>query len=139
TVRGRDGCRIPMPWRGDTPPFGFSASADTWLPIPAEWESLTVENQLLDPDSTLSFFERALEIRRSHPGFAGEAIEWLQARRDTLAFARGDHGLRCVLNAGKQSIPLPDGEPILTSTPLVDGKLPANAAAWLVSSSEPRG
>ncbi|MDT7733558.1 MAG: alpha-glucosidase, partial [Mycobacterium sp.] len=42
TVRGRDGCRIPMPWRGDTPPFGFSASADTWLPIPAEWESLTV-------------------------------------------------------------------------------------------------
>jgi len=35
TVRGRDGCRIPIPWRGDTPPFGFSASADTWLPMPA--------------------------------------------------------------------------------------------------------
>jgi len=139
TVRGRDGCRIPMPWRGDTPPFGFSTSADTWLPIPAEWESLTVEKQLRNPDSTLSFFERALEIQRSHPGFTGEAIEWLPAPRDTLAFARGDHGLRCVLNAGKQSIPLPDGEPILTSTPLVDGKLPANAAAWLVSSSEPRG
>jgi alpha-glucosidase len=139
TVRGRDGCRIPMPWRGDTPPFGFSTSADTWLPIPAEWESLTVEQQLLNPDSTLSFFQRALEIRRSHPGFTGAAIEWLQSPRDTLAFSRGDNGLRCVLNAGKQPIPLPDGEPILTSTPLVDGKLPANAAAWLVSSSEPRG
>jgi alpha-glucosidase len=47
--------------------------------------------------------------------------------------------LRCLLNAGKQLIPLPDGEPILTSAPLVDGKLPPNAAAWLVPSSEPGG
>jgi alpha-glucosidase len=139
TVRGRDGCRIPIPWRGDAPPFGFSASADTWLPIPPEWESLTVEKQLLNADSTLSFFQRALEIRRSHAEFTGEGIEWLEAPRNTLAFVRGDNGLRCVLNAGKQPIPLPDAEPILTSAPLVDGKLPPNAAAWLVPSSEPRG
>ncbi len=102
TVRGRDGCRIPIPWRGDTPPFGFSTSTDTWLPIPPEWKSLTVDKQLLDPDSTLSFFERALEIRRNRVEFNGEGIEWLQSPRDTLAFARGDDGLRCVLNAGKQ-------------------------------------
>jgi alpha-glucosidase len=139
TVRGRDGCRIPIPWRGDTPPFGFSTSADTWLPIPPEWESLTVEKQLLNADSTLSFFQRALEIRRTHFGFTGDGIEWLDAPRGTLAFARGDDGLRCVLNAGKQPIPLPDGEPILTSAPLLDGKLPPNAAAWLAPSSKPRG
>jgi alpha-glucosidase len=137
TVRGRDGCRIPVPWRGDTPPFGFSTSADTWLPIPPEWESLTVERQLLNADSTLSFFQHALEIRRSRVEFAGDNVDWLDAPRDTLAFARGDDGLRCVLNAGTQPIPLPDGEPILTSAPLVDGKLPANAAAWLVSSTDP--
>ncbi len=139
TVRGRDGCRIPIPWRGDTPPFGFSTSADTWLPIPPEWESLTVEKQLLNADSTLSFFQRALEIRRSHIEFTGEGIEWLEAPGDILAFARGDDGLRCVLNAGKQPIPLPDGEPILTSAPLLDGKLPPNAAAWVVPLPEPRG
>jgi len=23
TVRGRDGCRVPIPWEGDAPPFGF--------------------------------------------------------------------------------------------------------------------
>jgi alpha-glucosidase len=138
TVRGRDGCRIPIPWRGDAPPFGFSTSAGSWLPIPSEWESLTVEKQLLNADSTLSFFQRALEIRRSHVGFTGDGIEWLEAPGDTLAFARGDDGLRCVLNAGKQPIPLPDGEPILTSAPLLDGKLPANAAAWLAPSSKGR-
>lgn len=130
TVRGRDGCRIPMPWRGDTPPFGFSTNDDTWLPIPPEWESLTVEKQLLTSDSTLSFFRRALELRRSHDEFTEDSIEWVDAPADALAFTRG--GLCCILNAGERPIPLPDGEPILTSAPLIDGGLPANAAAWLV-------
>jgi alpha-glucosidase len=135
TVRGRDGCRIPIPWRGETPPFGFSTSADTWLPIPPAWESLTVEKQLLNADSTLSFFQHALELRRSRAEFAGERIEWLEAPQGALAFARDD-GLCCVLNAGKRPVPLPDGEPILTSAPLVDGELPGNAAAWLVRPSD---
>ena len=64
TERGRDGCRVPMPWEGDAPPFGFSANPDTWLPIPPEWAALTVEAQLARPDSTLSFYRRAIELRR---------------------------------------------------------------------------
>ena len=35
---GRDGCRVPLPWSGDAPPFGFSPAAATgppWLPQPA--------------------------------------------------------------------------------------------------------
>jgi alpha-glucosidase len=132
TVRGRDGCRIPIPWRGDTPPFGFSASADTWLPMPPEWESLTVERQLLNADSTLSFFQRAIEIRSSHVEFAGEDIDWLDIAPDALAFARHGGGLRCVLNTGKRPLPLPDGEVLLASAPTDDGTLPANAAVWLV-------
>ena len=125
TVRGRDGCRIPIPWRGDTPPFGFSASADTWLPMPPEWAALTVEKQLADADSTLSFFQHALEIRRSRAEFAGEGIDWLDIAPDALAFARDGGGLRCVLNTGKRPLPLPDGEVLLASAPTVDGKLPA--------------
>ena len=46
TRRGRDGCRVPMPWGGDAPPFGFSENPETWLPIPPEWSALTVERQL---------------------------------------------------------------------------------------------
>jgi alpha-glucosidase len=137
TVRGRDGCRIPIPWRGDTPPFGFSASADTWLPMPPEWAALTVQKQLADADSTLSFFQHALEIRRSRPEFAGDGIDWLDLAPDALAFARHGGGLRCVLNTGKRPLPLPDGEVLLASAPTVDGKLPPNAAAWLASPSDP--
>ena len=132
TVRGRDGCRIPIPWRGNTPPFGFSTSPDTWLPTPPEWATLTVEKQLDETDSTLSFFRRALEIRRKRVEFTGNRVAWLAAPRGALVFARGDAGLRCVLNAGNKPLRLPPGEVLLTSAPPTSGKLPPNAAAWLV-------
>jgi alpha-glucosidase len=130
TERGRDKCRVPLPWSGDTPPFGFSTCADTWLPMPADWAELTAEKQSADPDSTLSFFQRALELRRSRAEFSGDDIEWLQASSDSLAFRRGG-GLICALNAGGDAMPLPAGEIILSSAPPVDGKLPPDAAAWL--------
>ncbi|MGH3532015.1 MAG: DUF3459 domain-containing protein, partial [Mycobacterium sp.] len=130
TERGRDGSRVPIPWHGDTPPFGFSARTDTWLPMPPDWAALTVDKQLADAHSTLSFFRRALELRRSRTEFAGVEIEWLAAPRAALIFRRG--GLICVLNAGRRPVALPPGELLLASAPLVDGELPPNAAAWLV-------
>src|SRR5690606_18279771 len=38
---GRDHCRVPIPWEGDRPPYGFSIAADTWLPMPEGWPHLT--------------------------------------------------------------------------------------------------
>ncbi|MDQ0575854.1 glycosidase [Agromyces albus] len=64
---GRDGCRVPLPWSGDRPPFGFppSPATRTWLTQPAGWSSLTVEAQERDPDSTLRRYWESLRIRRS--------------------------------------------------------------------------
>jgi alpha-glucosidase len=45
---------------------------------------------------------------------------------------RNSGGVVCVINAGRRAIPLPDGEVLLASGPLVDGQLPPNTAAWLV-------
>jgi alpha-glucosidase len=129
--RGRDGCRVPMPWEGDTPPFGFSANPDTWLPIPPEWAPLTVQKQLEARDSTLSFFRRAIELRQARAEFEGSAIEWLDSHRDGLVF-RLAGGLVCALNTGRRATALPDGELLLASGVLADGKLPPNTAAWLV-------
>jgi alpha-glucosidase len=130
TRRGRDGCRVPMPWNGDTPPFGFSTNLDTWLPIPAEWAPLTVERQLAEPDSTLAFFRRALRLRAQRREFAGLSIQWMDSPADALVFRAG--GLRCALNAGVEPIPLPRGELLLASGPVDDGILPPDTAAWLM-------
>jgi alpha-glucosidase len=131
TRRGRDACRVPVPWEGDAPPFGFSVNPNTWLPIPTEWAALTVQKQLADADSTLSFFRRAIELRRSRAEFGGSAIEWLECPGAGLVF-RVSSGLVCALNTGRRAMPLPDGELLLSSGPLVGGKLPRNTAVWLV-------
>lgn len=129
--RGRDGCRIPMPWEGHTPPFGFSSNERTWLPMPDEWDQYTAEVQLEDVDSMLSLYRTGLELRSMRPEFSGVGIDWYGAPPGCLAFRRRG-GLTCALNASDDSIPLPPGELLLASAPLVDGRLPADAAAWLV-------
>ncbi len=133
TERGRDKCRVPIPWSGDTPPFGFSMCTDTWLPMPADWAELTVEKQHADLDSTLWFFRRALELRRERAEFDGTDIEWLTAPRGALIFRRHSGGLVCALNAGKRLMALPPGELILASAPLIGSKLPPDSAAWLIA------
>jgi alpha-glucosidase len=133
TRRGRDGSRVPIPWEGDAPPFGFSTNPDTWLPLPQGWSALTVEKQLADPGSTLSFYREALRLRASRTEFEGSAVEWLDSPADTLVYRVIGGGLVCMLNAGTKSVALPAGEVLLASADPIDGQLPPNAAAWLVS------
>lgn len=122
---GRDGCRVPLPWSGAAPPFGFSTAEHSWLPIPPQWSALTAEAQGADPRSTLSLYRAALAIRRT--AFTG-ALSWLDTPAGVLAFARAD-GARCVVNFGPRPYPVL-GEPTLVSGELVDGALPPDTAAW---------
>ncbi|MFT4199291.1 glycoside hydrolase family 13 protein [Gordonia sp. (in: high G+C Gram-positive bacteria)] len=132
TARGRDGCRIPIPWEGVAPPFGFSTNPHTWLPMPADWSALTVEKQMEDVYSTLALYRAAIDLRFRRDEFSGETIEWYGAPAGCLAFRRSPGHLVCVLNTAEDAITLPPGEVLLVSQPLVDGRLAANAAAWLV-------
>ncbi len=129
--RGRDAVRVPIPWKGDEPPFGFSDNPNTWLPIPPEWARLTVERQLREPDSSLNFFRRALRLRNERPEFAGASLEWLEAPSDTVTF-RVAGGLVCALNVAAKPVELPSGQLLFASGPLVGSRLPPDTAAWLV-------
>ncbi|MDX6413811.1 MAG: alpha-glucosidase, partial [Gaiellaceae bacterium] len=67
---GRDGCRVPLPWDGGAPPFGFSpaaATAEPWLPQPPSWGELTAARQEERDDSMLALYREALRLRRSEP------------------------------------------------------------------------
>ena len=130
---GRDGCRVPLPWSGDAPPFGFSpagARLAPWLPQPASWAGLTVAAQESDPSSTLNFHREVLARRRDLAA-ADEPLVWLTSPPDVLAFSRGR--VQCWTNLGADPVALPAGEVVLVSAPLDErGCLPGDATAWVV-------
>jgi alpha-glucosidase len=126
---GRDGCRVPLPWEGQLPPYGFSTGTP-WLPQPATWGPLTAEAQAADPHSTLAFYRRALALRRSWRDSLGDSLEWLDSPdADVLLFRRGP--LLIALNCGENAVRLPPGTVLLASGDLPGGILPPSSAAWL--------
>lgn len=136
---GRDGCRVPLPWRGAQPPFGFSpvvpgadgAPAAPWLPQPPEWAALTVQAQEADPGSMLWLYRQAFRLRKRERSFGDGPMTWLASEPTALAFQRGDD-LVNVTNLGTEPMPLPEHDRILlSSTPLVGGMLPPDSTAWL--------
>jgi alpha-glucosidase len=128
TRRGRDGCRVPLPWSGGRPPYGFAPEgATTWLPMPDGWAGLTVAAQRDDPDSMLSLYRNGLALRRTTID-PETPLAWRDAPPGCVAFRRGD--LECWVNVSAEPVPLPPGDVVLASTPL-DGPLPPDAAAWI--------
>jgi alpha-glucosidase len=134
TERGRDGCRVPLPWSGAAAPFGFSpagAAEEPWLPQPADFAGVTVAAQETDAGSMLALYRAALALRHSHPALGGGELTWRPAEPGVLAFDR-DPGFTCVVNLSDGPVALPHGARVLlSSVPLVDGRLPVDAAAWL--------
>ena len=127
---GRDGCRVPMPWGGQEPPFEFGpGTGQTWIPQPAEWAGLTVAAQTGDPASTLEFYREALRVRRTFATSAGDHVEIVPRGDDVLRFRRGE--VTVVLNCGTEPVELPEGEVLIASGPLDGRRLPGDTAAWL--------
>jgi len=129
TDRGRDGCRVPLPWSGEEPPFGFGPpGTKPWLPQPASWRALTAQAEAEDPESMLSLYREALARR---PEQRGEAFAWRPSQPGVLAFER-EAGLACLVNFGPDPADLPPGSTVvLASGPLTGGSLPVDTAAWV--------
>jgi alpha-glucosidase len=131
TERGRDGERVPLPWSGATPPYGFTTGASTWLPMPDDWAGLTAEAESADPDSVLALYQQALALRRKTAELRTEEFTWLDAPDGCLSYRRGT-GFIAVINVSGPPATLPSGDVVLASGPLTDeGQLPTNTAAWL--------
>jgi alpha-glucosidase len=128
---GRDGCRVPMPWAGEAPPFGFTTGTP-WLPMPEHWSASTVDAQGREQGSSLALYSRGLELRRRHALAAG-TFEWRESEPGALVFEREADGetIVCAVNVSADSVELPQGELLLASEPGFDRALPTNTAAWL--------
>jgi alpha-glucosidase len=128
--KGRDGCRVPLPWEKDGPSFGFGASDRPTLPQPAWFGDLSVQAQDGVEGSTLELYRSALNLRRELQG--DESLEWVHDGEPTTTLhLRRSSGWECVTNFSDAPVPLPPGEVLLASGPLRDGELPAETTAWL--------
>ncbi|GAB3709220.1 glycoside hydrolase family 13 protein [Nocardiopsis nanhaiensis] len=128
TDKGRDGCRVPLPWTREGPSFGFGSNG-AWLPQPSWWGEYSVEAQEGDPDSTLWLYRNALRVRGRFA--ADETLVWNDHlnRGPVLAFYRAD--VLVVVNTGRDPVPLPRGEVLLASTEVDGMALPGDTTVWL--------
>ena len=126
TEKGRDGCRVPLPWSLAGPSYGFGART-AHLPQPDWFGAYAVSVQEADPHSTLNLYRLAVALR-GHL-FAGNDLGWVDSEPSVLHLSRG--GVRCVTNFGADPASLPAGEVILSSAPLADGRLPGDTTVWL--------
>ena len=125
--KGRDGCRVPLPWTTDGPSYGFGVAA-AHLPQPDWFGSYAVSVEEADPHSMLNLYRRALTLRRQL--FVGIDLAWVDSEPSVLLFERGA-GIRCMTNFGAEPIALPAAEVLLSSAPLADGRLPGDTTVWL--------
>jgi alpha-glucosidase len=126
--KGRDGCRIPLPWTVDGPSFGFGSGA-AHLPQPAWFGPQSVAAQDNDPSSTLRLYRQALALRRKLQ--VAEDLEWVDDLGDAVLHFRRPGGWECITNFGSEPVALPPGV-VLASGPLTEnGALPADTTAWI--------
>ena len=151
-TKGRDGCRVPLPWTADpSTSFGFapaakadgSPAAGAHLPQPAWFADFAADREAADPDSMLSLYRRTLALRYELQT-DDLSLEWLPEDRSsgkpdgangftggTIAYRRAN-GWASITNFGADPVDLPAGEVLLTSGPLTDdGRLPQDTSAWL--------
>jgi alpha-glucosidase len=126
--KGRDGCRVPLPWTVDGPSFGFG-TAGAHLPQPGWFGPNSVQAQDGDPASTLTLYRQALGLRRKLQ--AGEELEWLDDQGGSVLHFRRPGGWECLTNFGDDPVAPPAGM-VLASGPLTDeGMLGPDTTVWV--------
>ena len=126
-AKGRDGARVPLPWTRNGTNFGFGEGG-SHLPQPEWFGSYSVEAQEGQEQTPLEIFRKALKLRRELQ--CAEEITWHKTTRsDVLHFSR-PNGWNCITNFKGGKYPMPAGEILLATQPVVNGKIAAGSTVW---------
>jgi alpha-glucosidase len=129
--KGRDGCRVPVPWTREGASFGFGGDTP-WLPMPASFGELSAEAQDGVAGSTLELYRAALRLRRQLGG--DETLQWVDegpVAATSVLRARRSTGWESITNLSDADVELPAGQVLLASGELGDGVLPPDTTVWL--------
>jgi alpha-glucosidase len=136
-LKGRDGCRVPIPWDDRPPGYGFS-KVEGWLPAPEGWGARSVATLKEDSGSILHLYRTALEIRKSTDALMRGSLAWIDAPAGYLGFSRkASETVICITNFTSQTHSIPmNGKVLLSSNPEVELgggtlDLPADTCVWI--------
>jgi alpha-glucosidase len=126
-IKGRDGTRVPLPWTKSGKYFGFS-DGGSHLPQPAWFGDFSVEAENGVANSPLEVFRTALKLRRELQ--CAEEITWHKTTRENVLHFSRPNGWNCIINFKGGKYAMPKGEVLVSSQPLVDGKIPPATTVW---------
>jgi len=126
--KGRDGCRVPLPWTATGPSFGFG-SGKAHLPQPLGYGALSMQTQSKIKGSTLDIYRTALKLRKKLQ--TTEEFEWIKTGDPQVVHFSRKNGWHCITNFEGADFTLPKGEILHSSSPLKGRKLPKNTTVWL--------
>ncbi len=128
TEKGRDGCRVPLPWTPVGESFGFSKTGKSHLPQPVWFKDLSASIQSGIKGTTLEMYREALALRKVLQ--TEEELNWIPTKSvEVLHFAR-PNGWHCIMNFNSKPYKMPKGEILISSGPLKVGKIPPNTTIW---------
>jgi len=127
--KGRDGCRVPLPWSRDGQSFGFG-SAGAHLPQPSHFADYSVEAQSGRETSPLEIFRKALALRKDL--VTTEEITWHETSSPELLHFSRPNGWHCLTNFGQSPVTLPAELAAIHSSQLMTGpNLPGATTIWM--------
>ena len=116
--KGRDGCRVPLPWTKSGSSFGFG-DGRSHLPQPKNFGEYSIEAESADPTSPLSIFRKALALRKTL--IAPEEITWHETGDHSVLHFSRPNGWNCITNFGRNYYNFDGiGEVIHASGPLAE-------------------
>lgn len=142
-ARSRDNARTPMQWSG-AENAGFTTGTP-WLKVSPNYKTINADNQLSDPNSVFSYYQRLIRLRKGHPVFREGTFQLVLAdHEDIFAYTRTTATAQllvvCNFRGADIEDPLAIGEtPILCNypnQPLLGRLRPYEARIYLKSQEE---
>jgi len=128
TEKGRDGCRVPIPWSASGKSFGFGTGG-SHLPQPLWFKDFAVDVQSGKSESTLEIYRTALAARKKFQ--STEELTWLKSGDPEVLHFTRDNGWHCIINFQGKPYTLPKGKVLVASTPFKGNKLPKDTCVWI--------
>ncbi|MDO5747485.1 MAG: glycoside hydrolase family 13 protein [Actinomycetaceae bacterium] len=131
-VRGRDGCRVPLPWNSSEPHAGFGGKP--WLPQPDDWKDFAPDRQEFVADSSLTMYRKAIALRAQRQLGKGSFTWSKHCKHPQVLCVENDDTL-VVLNMSDKPVVLEEvSMPLIASAMVMSNQngvtMPGNSAAW---------